>query len=87
MIPTEFYIILFNSTHHAIKTEKRLKQAGVKIEMIPTPRDITISCGLSIKFSANMLNKVKEIVYTDEIIFKLYKGIKYDEGIVYLEEE
>jgi len=42
------YIIVFKSTHYAIMSEKKLK--AFRIQMIPTPREITASCGLSIEF-------------------------------------
>lgn len=58
----EFYVIAFESTHHAIMVEKKLKK-NYKIDTIPTPREITASCGLSIKFSSdkldNILNELK----------------------------
>lgn len=87
MTTIEFYVLSFDSTHHAVRAKKMLQKAGIKIEMIPTPRNITVSCGLSIKFSNDMLDKVKDIVDIDKPVMKLYKGIKYDEGTFYLEEE
>ena len=54
-----FYVIAFDSTHYAIKTEKQLKET-FKIDMIPTPREISASCGLSVKFSETILNGIIE---------------------------
>jgi len=48
MLDKEFYIISFDSTHKAIKTERELNKLDV--ELIPTPREISASCGLSLKF-------------------------------------
>lgn len=45
----EFIIITFSSTHQAIHFEKLL--LGIfAIELIPTPREVSASCGLSLKF-------------------------------------
>lgn len=55
-----YYVITFDSTHHAIKGEKILKNAGLEIRTIPTPREISASCGLSIKFGTEDLEQVKE---------------------------
>jgi len=55
----EFYVISFESTHHAIMVEKKLKEKH-KIDMIPTPREITASCGLSIKFSPELYQQILE---------------------------
>ncbi len=54
---SEFYVIAFESTHHAIMVEKKLKEKH-KIDMIPTPREITASCGLSIKFSSELFKEI-----------------------------
>lgn len=45
-----FYCLTFDSTHYAIKIEKRMKEAQLKGLMIPTPREVSASCGLSLKF-------------------------------------
>lgn len=52
-----FLLITFNSTHLAIKTEKELMDLNV--EMIPTPRQLSASCGLSLKASVEILEEVK----------------------------
>lgn len=45
-----FYCLTFDSTHYAIKIEKRMKETSLKGVMIPTPREVSASCGLSLKF-------------------------------------
>jgi hypothetical protein len=45
-----FYCLTFDSTHYAIKIEKRMKDASLNGTMIPTPREVSASCGLSLKF-------------------------------------
>ncbi len=56
-----FCLIAFESTHDAIKTEKAIK-AEVAVELIPTPREISASCGLSIKFHPDSVECVRKIV-------------------------
>ena len=46
----EMYIVSFNSTHHAIRLDKLLTEASVRATTLPTPREITASCGISIRF-------------------------------------
>ncbi len=66
-----FYVVSFDSTSHAIKTEKLLEKY-FKIAVIPTPREITRNCGLSIKIFSleidNIMNTLKEVT----IPFGLY---------------
>lgn len=52
---TTYYLITFASTHLAIRTERMLKEK-YKITMIPTPRDLSASCGLSLMLEADALD-------------------------------
>ncbi len=49
----------FDSTHQAIHFERLLKP-HFAIELIPTPREITASCGLSLKFECDDFEAIKE---------------------------
>ena len=73
----EMYVVTFNSTHYAIKFEKILKDADIKMMMIPSPREITASCGLSIKFDQSDVEKVTKHIEESHVdiygIFKLTK--------------
>lgn len=67
-------VITFESTHHAIKGEKTLMEKNITLKTIPTPREITASCGLSIMFSLDDLENVKEIISEEELSIKgIYK--------------
>ncbi|ATW24311.1 DUF3343 domain-containing protein [Candidatus Formimonas warabiya] len=57
MVEQEFYVISFESTHYAIMTEKKLKEK-FPVDMVPTPRCITASCGLSLKIHADLIQDV-----------------------------
>lgn len=48
----DYYIITFNSTHHAIASEQRLQSAGLAVRIIPVPTQVTADCGLALRFSA-----------------------------------
>lgn len=70
----EFYVIVFESTHYAILAEQFFKDEGYTFAIIPTPREITHSCGLSIKFGEEELEKIKESLDESTIIIKgIYK--------------
>ncbi len=45
---TTHCLILFHSTHHALKGEKILKAAGFEPDAIPVPREFSANCGISI---------------------------------------
>ena len=60
MLEKKFYISAFDSTHYAISTEKKLAAAAAPIIMVPTPREISTSCGLSIRILDEHLEQVLE---------------------------
>ena len=63
-------VISFESANFAMQTEAYLKNLGIKIQIMPTPREITLSCGLSIKTSVDNLNKIHELVDKEIIRIK-----------------
>lgn len=71
MIEEIFYVISFQTTSHSMQTEKLAKES-FDITMIPTPRDITANCGLSIRFNENDLEKIIEFYDSLNIPCDLY---------------
>mgnify|MGYP000589053002 CR=1 FL=1 len=58
----EMYIISFNSTHQAIKCDKAFGKNEIDYTVLPTPREISQSCGMSIRFVLEDMDKIKEII-------------------------
>lgn len=81
MLNKQIYIITFDSTHHAIKAEKEIKSNNINIKTIPTPREVSVSCGLSIKFDYIDLNRIKDIIGENNLsISGIYKIVRNDNG-------
>ncbi|QJA09800.1 DUF3343 domain-containing protein [Romboutsia sp. CE17] len=77
----EMYIVSFNSTHHAIRTEKILNENNIRCTTLPTPREITASCGISIRFLYEDIEKVKNIINESEVDYKgIFKIQKLTDG-------
>ncbi len=53
-----YLVITFESTHKAIKAEKQL--AAFDVEVIPTPRQLSANCGISLKCSIEEFEEIKE---------------------------
>lgn len=47
---SEYSVVLFRSTAHAIRAEKVLERAGLRIKMVPTPRQLSSDCGIALRF-------------------------------------
>lgn len=45
----EYGVLAFKSTSQALKAERVLKEAAAEFLLIPTPRQISASCGLAVK--------------------------------------
>lgn len=73
------YLITFDSVHQAMKTEDILINEEIKCRTIPTPREITTSCGLSIIFEEEYIDKFNSLdSKKDKYIKNIYKF--YDKG-------
>lgn len=57
-----YCLIVFKNTMDAIKGEEILKGENLKIVIMPTPTYITQSCGISIKFDEEDLEKINKLV-------------------------
>lgn len=71
-----FNLVVFNCTHAAIKAEKELLLAEIKVRIIPVPRQITADCGISIKVNTADLDLVKKVIEDKNIQVSGYYYIK-----------
>lgn len=83
-------LISFLSIHHAMRAEKVLQQAGCSVLQVPTPREVTISCGQCLLFSKADQNSILEVLAREGIAWsklfsrnsldRVYEKIKEYEG-------
>jgi len=76
----EYGIITFESTHHAIKAENDLKKENIQTKTIPTPRDITLSCGIAIRVSYDDIEKIIMLVKEEKIMVNQIHLLIIEEG-------
>lgn len=55
-------MISFVSVHQAIKAEKVLAASGINVVALPTPREISVSCGQCISLPAADLEKTLNLL-------------------------
>ncbi len=58
----EYNVVLFHSTAHAIRAETLLRRAGLRIKMIPTPRQLSSDCGMALRFQRGSQGQVTAIL-------------------------
>jgi hypothetical protein len=50
-------VFLFESVHRVIKAEKLLNAKGIKVDLIPVPREINSDCGVAVEVDAGIGEK------------------------------
>lgn len=74
----KYNIITFYSTHLALRFEKLLKDEGIEVKIIPVPRQISSSCGLSGRFSKEDFDKVASLCSSQNMeyddVYKVENG-------------
>lgn len=48
-------LLLFETVHHVLEAERRLKAAGIGMEIVPTPKEHSSECGMSIRMADDAL--------------------------------
>jgi len=43
-------VLLFHTTSAVLRSEKLLKQRGLAVKLVPTPREFSSDCGIAIRF-------------------------------------
>lgn len=76
----QFGVITFKSVNHAIKTESVFKDYDIQFRTVPTPREVTHSCGLALKFNLEDKELAERIIEENQLgiegIFKIVKDEK-----------
>ncbi|MEA3332068.1 MAG: DUF3343 domain-containing protein [Pseudomonadota bacterium] len=67
----ELYLI-FHSIHNVMLAEELLIKAGIPVDMIPVPREISSDCGMSLACCSTDLDKIREnfekVTFTSEVM-------------------
>jgi hypothetical protein len=61
MTDTEAYhVVIFKSVHHALRSEKILKELDIPHKLIPVPRHISSDCGICIRFASHIRSQIED---------------------------
>ena len=56
-----YVIMVFRSRQHALNFIDIMKENNVKGSLIPTPKELSLGCGFSVKFENGFLNDVRAL--------------------------
>lgn len=75
---SQYCLLTFATTSYALKAERILKEAEADFMMIPTLREISSSCGLSVKLLPNQLDnyasELKKAQVPIESVYRVQKN-------------
>ena len=57
-----FGIAAFRSRQQVLLLEGALKREGMRVNVITTPRDVALGCGLSVRFNIEDIDKVQRTI-------------------------
>ncbi|NLT42667.1 MAG: DUF3343 domain-containing protein [Anaerolineae bacterium] len=57
---SDFGVVIFHTTSAALRAEKAALAAGLKVKLIPTPRQFSSDCGMSLRFDWECEAAVRE---------------------------
>lgn len=77
----QYYFISFDNTSHALQAERFLKDNKCDITVMPTPTDITHSCGLSIKFNLSSLSEIEKTIERGGLKIAGIYRLQRDKGV------
>lgn len=80
----EFGMVVFDSTHTAITCAELFEKRDIKSRVLTTPGVISAGCGLSIHFSTQDLEAVKQLISGQQVeIRDIYLATKTGVKIEY----
>ncbi|MBM6991137.1 MAG: DUF3343 domain-containing protein [Mobilibacterium timonense] len=73
-----YYILSFDTTSVVMEVWQELGAAGIKACVMPTPRSVQASCGLSVRFQPCDLQAVRDKMNSDfsDVGYKIFTAVK-----------
>lgn len=76
----DYYVAVFDSTHYALKFEKVIRAGGFKINIMPVPREITASCGISAKLESDEIQEIMKLAAAENLKVTDYYHVEAQMG-------
>ena len=64
---SQYGVVLFHTTSSALRSEKVLQHAGLTTKLIPTPRQFSSDCGLSLRFAWADAHRVQSVLHEAQV--------------------
>ncbi|MBD3180813.1 DUF3343 domain-containing protein [Candidatus Poribacteria bacterium] len=64
---SNYGVVLFYTTSSAIRAEKVLENGNIYAKLIPTPRELSSDCGISLRFDWELADSVRNALEFDKV--------------------
>jgi hypothetical protein len=71
----DYSVVLFPSTSGAIRAEKLTKEAGLRIKLIPVPRQLSSDCGVCLRCESTDAQAVCCLLERANVEFERIAGL------------
>jgi hypothetical protein len=69
-----YYILIFESIHQVMKAEQLLLADHINCDIIPTPKEFSSDCGMSIRINdSGDMEKIRSLLLTNNLNFQLHE--------------
>jgi hypothetical protein len=62
-------VVLFHTNSAVLRAEKIMLREGIKIKLIPVPRDLSSDCGIALRFDRSDEPCIREILEMANVSF------------------
>ena len=76
----QYGVVIFLSTSHAMRAEKVLNMSDVATKLIPTPRQLSSDCGLSLRFEWRQRDEIEGILKRNKAEFTRIVSLAMEDG-------
>lgn len=80
----ERFYILFPSHTEGMKLEAILKKKNIKYTIVPTPRQLSVSCGISIMYNKEDGDKISKLIDDNNVSIIGMKSVAFQNKNFYL---
>lgn len=80
----ERFYILFPSYTEGMKLEGILKKEAIKFTIVPTPRRLSVSCGISIMYNKEDEERIKVLINNNNVKIIALKSLAFENKNFYL---
>lgn len=77
-----FHLAAFQTTTAAVTAQQLTRREGITAAVMPTPRSLQASCGLSLRFAPEVSDQVDRLLAEelDADVYSLYKAVRTEDG-------